>query len=198
MVFILFHKGVQMLGKGILRNTYCDNRGLDNTIAIDAGASLINCRILFKGNHNKLFIHCGTHLKNVTFWFEGNGNSIDVGGENVTMEGNVDIDACEGHSIIIGDDCMFSHGISVRTTDSHSIIDARGKRINPAKNISIGRHVWIGMDCLILKGTVIPENSIVGARSMVTSSLKATVGSLLAGSPARVIKNNVSWNRKLI
>lgn len=34
MVFILFHKGVQMLGKGILRNTYCDNRGLDNTIAI--------------------------------------------------------------------------------------------------------------------------------------------------------------------
>lgn len=47
MVFILFHKGVQMLGKGILRNTYCDNRGLDNTIAIDAGASLINCRILF-------------------------------------------------------------------------------------------------------------------------------------------------------
>jgi acetyltransferase-like isoleucine patch superfamily enzyme len=53
--------------------------------------------------------------------------------------------------------------------------------------IIIGDDVWIGKSVSILKGVKIFEKSIVGTRSVVTQScLKSSV---LAGNPARVVKN---------
>lgn len=196
-IFAICNRTLIISGKGTIKKIHCTNYGRENALCVDAGASLSDCKILFKGSGNNLVVHCGTHLKNVTFWFEGDDNRIEVG-KMVTMEGNVELDACEGCSIIIGDDCMFSHSISVRTTDSHSIVDIDGKRINPAKDIVIGNHVWVGMESIILKGSCIPDNSIVGARSMVTSSLKAKSGSLVAGSPAKLIREDIDWRREML
>lgn len=116
----------------------------------------------------------------------------------VTMGEKVELAACEGKTILIGDDCMFSHDIAFRTTDSHSIIDAHGKRQNKAKDIVIGKHVWIGLECLILKGCTIPDNCIVGAKSLVSASLEIKENSIVAGNPARVIKENINWCRDLL
>ena len=91
---------------------------------------------------------------------------------------------------------MLSHDIDIRNTDSHSILDENGKRINFASDIIIGHNVWIGIRSTILKGSRIPANSVVAAQAMVTSSLNAQEHSLIAGSPAKVIKSNISWNKK--
>lgn len=196
-MFHLCNKGVCLVGKGLIKNADCKNVGCDNCISIDAGASLCNCKFYFKGNKNHLHVKCGSHLENVTFWFEDDNNSIEIG-ESVTSEGELELAACESKSIKVGDDCMFSYGIHIRTTDSHSIIDYNGNRINLGADISIGNHVWIGAETMILKGSVIPDNCVVGAKSMVTSSLVSEDKSMIAGIPAKVLKTNINWKRERI
>ena len=197
LAFHFHNPKVILLGKGMLNNIHCECRGGGNSLHIEAGSSLNNCRIFFKGNANHVHISSGSHLSNVTFWCEGDNNRIEIG-RLVTMEGDVELDACEGKSIIIGDGCMLSHNIAFRTTDSHTIIDVNGKRINPAKDIIIGKHVWIGVDCMFLKGSTIPDNCIVGAKSLVSASLDVRENSLIAGNPARMIKENINWCRELL
>ncbi len=51
--------------------------------------------------------------------------------------------------------------------------------------IRIGNNVWLGVGVAVLKGVVIGDGAIVGARSVVTRSLEAA--SVSAGSPARPI-----------
>ena len=48
--------------------------------------------------------------------------------------------------------------------------------------------VLIGMGACILDGAVIGERSIVGAQALVTSGMVIPPGSLVLGSPARVVK----------
>lgn len=193
-LFRITSHGIVLEGKGIVKWIKCFNKGNRNNVYIEAGASLSNCRFFFKGNDNSLYISCGTHLKNVTFWFEDDNNSIKVG-QMVTSEGELELAACESTKITIGDDCMFSYGIHVRTTDSHSIYDESNHRLNPADDIAIGNHVWIGADSMVLKGSNITSGSIVGARSIVTSSIKIKGNAMIVGAPAKVIKENISWKR---
>ena len=48
-------------------------------------------------------------------------------------------------------------------------------------------NVWIGANCIIMKGVIIGEGSIIGANSVVTKDIPAY--SIAVGSPAKVIKN---------
>ena len=90
---------------------------------------------------------------------------------------------------------MFSHDVFLRTSDSHPIYDLNGTRINNAKNILLGNHVWIGMQSLILKGTIIGDNVIVAARSTVTNTSESNPNIILAGSPAKQLKHHIQWER---
>ena len=116
----------------------------------------------------------------------------------MSSEENLFLAACESKKISIGNDCMFSNKVQLRTSDSHSILDENTKRINPGNDIEIGNHVWIGTEVIVLKGATIPENCIVGARSIVTSSLNASPNSMITGMPARVVKTNINWSRERI
>lgn len=169
-------------------------RGL---LTIGKNTSLIGCRFYFKGKNNVIEIGNNVKLHNVTFWFEDDNNRIILG-DRTTIEGECQLAACEGTNIVIGKDCMFSRDIYIRTTDSHSIIDLNNNRLNKAKNIIIGNHVWIGMQCLILKGANIPDNCIVGARSLISSGLKVKSNSIIAGQPANTIKESINWCRNRI
>lgn len=53
--------------------------------------------------------------------------------------------------------------------------------------VTIGDYVWIGMNCLILKGVTIGEGAIIGAGSVVTRDVPPFC--LAAGSPARVLRS---------
>lgn len=185
----------------------CDNKvymadiqtfvnGGGNCVSIGSSSSLRGCRFYIKGNNNNITIHENCHLRGVTFWMEDDGNKIEIG-EGTTVENNVQLAACEGKSISIGRDCMFSHDIFIRTTDSHSVCDCEtAKRINHAKDIVVGNHVWIGMQSLILKGSEIGNDSIVSARSLVTSSSDHSDNVILVGSPCKKIKDKICWKRE--
>lgn len=153
--------------------------------------SVNHMQVLATGKNNRVIIHEGCKLCNLTCWMEGDGNVIEIGA-NTIIHGATQLAACDGSTINIGQNCLFSHDIYVRTTDSHSILDDSGRRINMEEDITIGNHVWIGMQSLILKGVTIPDNCIVGARSTVTKTYFES-NSIVAGSPARTIRQNISW-----
>ncbi|MGB5966193.1 MAG: hypothetical protein WBG65_11800 [Sulfurimonadaceae bacterium] len=93
---------------------------------------------------------------------------------------------------------MFAYDIDIRTGDSHSILDKRtGERVNYAKDIQIGNHVWMAVHARILKGVHIQENSVVGTGSIVTKSIDEE-SVVIAGNPAGIVKINITWDRKNI
>jgi acetyltransferase-like isoleucine patch superfamily enzyme len=93
---------------------------------------------------------------------------------------------------------MFAYDIDVRTGDSHSIISQEtGERINYAQDVCIGDHVWIAAHTILLKGSAIPDNSIVATGSVVTRPFE-TRGIILGGNPAKTIKDGITWSRQRI
>ncbi|MBC8097650.1 MAG: gamma carbonic anhydrase family protein, partial [Akkermansiaceae bacterium] len=52
----------------------------------------------------------------------------------------------------------------------------------------VGDEVLVGMGAIILDGAVIGEQSIIGARALVTQGMKIPPGSMVLGSPAKVVR----------
>lgn len=84
--------------------------------------------------------------------------------------------------IEIGRRCAISWNVT--------IIDG-GDHHRPPAPIRIEDHVWIGCNAIILRGVTIGADSIVGAGAVVTRSCPPR--SVLAGVPARVIKQAEPW-----
>ncbi len=53
---------------------------------------------------------------------------------------------------------------------------------------TVKNEVLVGMGACILDGAVIGERSIIGAQALVTGGMEIPPGSLVLGSPARVVK----------
>ena len=163
------------------------------SIVIGDNVKLENCSFHVV-SPNKITINSFCELHGVTFWMDDANNSIEIG-RYTTMVGPVQLAACEQASISIGEDCMFAHDIYVRTTDSHSIIGNSGNRINMAKDVKVGNHVWVGMQSIFLKGSTVGDNSVIAARTIVSSSTPNRQNAIIVGSPARVLRDDINWCR---
>jgi len=128
-----------------------------------------------------------------------------IGPCKITMEGNSVLHIGENvgiwevsfflrdANINVGELCMFSHNVFLRNTDSHKVISLDSNHImNPSKDISIGKHVWIGQNSTILKGVSIGDNSIIVMGSVVTKDVLAN--SIAAGNPIRIVKTGITWD----
>lgn len=176
---------------------FCDGHsisGKDNKIIFKDGVKLYKCCFTIKGNNNTIIIGNHCIISKTNFWVLGNGNKIEIG-DKTTVGRNTEFATLEGTNITIGQDCMFSHDILVRTSDSHSIVNEKGERINKSKDINIGNHCWIGLQCLILKGSSIADNSILAARSMLNKQFEEE-GCIIGGAPAKLLKQHINWDRK--
>jgi acetyltransferase-like isoleucine patch superfamily enzyme len=97
-----------------------------------------------------------------------------------------------GARLTIGENCLFSEPVHLRTSDHHSIIDlSTMEPVNFPADLQIGAHVWIGPDVTINKGVSIGDGSIIGARSLVNRPIADR--ELWVGNPARRVRENVSW-----
>jgi acetyltransferase-like isoleucine patch superfamily enzyme len=90
---------------------------------------------------------------------------------------------------------MLSSNVEIRSSDGHSILDQKtGERLNPAKNVTIGDHVWLGAGVKVMKGARLGSRSVVAAAAIVTGDVPE--GSIVVGIPARVLRNGVTWDRR--
>lgn len=171
-------------------------KGSNNRIVVSPHALVKNTLIKVIGDNNTIYIRERAFVSGAELWIEDNGCTLDIGAR--TFVGPSHLAVTEDNSkLIIGENCLLSSHINVRTGDSHSIIDiseGNNQRINPAKDIMIGNHVWIGEGAKILKGVVLGEDVIVSTGAIVTSSFENNV--LVGGVPAKVLKQSVSWDHK--
>lgn len=165
--------------------------GGNNTVVIEKGCRLYNCSFIIHGNHNLIRISEFTYANHAEFYIEDDNNEIIVD-RHTCFAGKIHLACTEGKKIKIGEDCLFSSDIVVRTGDSHSIIDEVGHRVNFGKNIEIGKHVWVGYHVLINKGVSLMDNCIVGTGAVLTKQYSEN-NVCIAGNPARIVKQKVNW-----
>jgi acetyltransferase-like isoleucine patch superfamily enzyme len=179
------NSSVSILGN--LLNTSVEVNG-NSKIIIGEGCRIRNASIIVKGNNNYVVLEEGVCFSGRIELF-GDNNLITIGKDTRINGANFIVH--NGTKVEVGSGCLFSSEIDVRTTDSHTIFNADGERINLDKNIIIGEHVWIGRMVSILKGSVIGDGSVIGSMSLVSCAIPKRV--IAAGVPAKTIKENVLW-----
>jgi acetyltransferase-like isoleucine patch superfamily enzyme len=141
------------------------------------------------------FIHIGrkNYLPKVTF---ACGEAAIFCGDNIQATCELEVNARNGGLVFFEEDDLIATRVQCHTDDMHSICDFKtGKRINKyGGRIMIGKHVWLGLEALLLGDTVLGNNSIVGARSVVKDTLPSNC--VIACIPARVVRTGITWDPK--
>lgn len=118
--------------------------------------------------------------------FSGNGKIVI--GNNVKIGKDVILYANKNGGIEIGDNTIIA-AQSYIIDSNHSI--AKGELISRQKldsqRIVIGKDVWIGADCTVVKGSSILNGAVIGAKSLVNSTIEEN--NIAFGVPARHYKN---------
>lgn len=92
----------------------------------------------------------------------------------------------DGAQIKIGSYCFIGPNCGMYTAVHPLIAEERNKGLEKAKPVIIGDNVWIGGDVTILPGVKIGENTVIGAKSVVTKDIPANV--VAVGNPCRVLR----------
>lgn len=121
------------------------------------------------------------------------GKSTIVVGHGMRFTGQPRIDSRNGGLVYVGGGGGCAPGVRLYTDDMHAIRDVKsGARVNAyGGTIFVGRHVWLGEDAILVAGASVGDDSVVGARSLVTGAIPANV--VCAGSPARVLRTGTTW-----
>lgn len=127
----------------------------------------------------------------------GHGSKISVGIGGLLTIGDVfkisaETSIIASKAVTIGDNCLFSWETLVMDTDFHDIRNINGDIINHPKEIIIGNNVWIGCRCLLLKGSNIPNNSVVAANSVISTKIEGE-NKIFGGNPVKILKSDVFW-----
>ncbi|EKO3957607.1 acyltransferase [Vibrio fluvialis] len=165
-----------------------------SSIEIERSASVRRCKIVVEGRNNKLIIEKGCQLQNLLIEVLGEDCTLIIGKDTRnTGEGKI---SCQekGTTLRIGANSLLAKGVTILTSDGHDILE-HGQRINPAKDILLEEHVWLGQDVMVLKGAKIGSGSVIGARSVVSDVIPSQ--SIAVGSPAKVIKQGITWDSAL-
>ena len=169
--------------------------GDNNSVTLGDMSTLDGVSIHINGSNNTIDFGERNFLSKCVFCIEDNHNSIKTG-EHVYIYKGTEISAIESTNVEIGNNCLFSAFILIRTGDSHLIADrTTNERINPSKDIRISEKVWIGIDSKVLKGSVIGKGCVVGSGSLITQSTPSVENAILAGIPARIVKQNITWSQ---
>lgn len=178
-----------------LKNLLCNKykiEGYSNRIIIENNVKLCNGEFIVIGDRNYISIGKDSELKNFVLRTEIKSKILI---DNNIYFGGGYIHAMDYTKIRVGEGCMFSHDIDIRSGDGHAIyFENMDLKYNKSKDIIIGKHVWVGVRVQILKGVSIEDNCIIGASSVVNKTFKES-NCIIAGYPAKIIKRNVKWKR---
>ena len=180
-------------GKQILSTYSSRIKGLDNIITngylqidlIGAG---------FSHKYDRSFIHIkGELIVNKSFQigkgcriYVGENAKIILGSGYITAQTKLLIE----NGLQIGENCAISWGCEFVDSDYH-FIDYDGRSQKDPK-IIIGNHVWVGSNVTVLKGVQIPDGCVIASGSVV-NKIFTKKNCLIAGNPAKVIKEDITW-----
>ena len=102
---------------------------------------------------------------------------------------NVNLTIMCAKEITIGNGVRIGRNVSIRDYNGvHVIINDRYTNYAP---VLIEDHCWLCSGCSIMPGVTIGKGSVIAANATVTKDVPPH--SLVAGSPAKIIKENIEW-----
>ncbi len=192
------HRKLKIKNYGSIRFATKEVSGGGNILMVGKKTLLYKVFLRVRGYNNRIIIGENCRFgKGCKLYLFGNNTELIIGdGCTFSHDDNLMVEE-DGAKIEIGKDCMFAYRIDVRTSDVHPIYDKKtGNRINKSRNVYIGNHVWVTVNCIIQKGVRIGDGAIVASNSIVTKDIPSN--SVAAGMPAKVVKDNIRWDRKLM
>lgn len=181
-------KDVHIVGNSIITI----RKGHDNQIIIGKQGKFNKLKIDINGNHNKVIIE--EHVKfSGHLLIVGEHLHIHIGAQTTAIDCYI---LARDKSVTIGKSCMISRGIEIRATDVHKVYDiASDMRLNPAhSDVVLGDHIWIAANVTVSKNVSIASGCIIAAGAFVNKPV-TTPNCMVAGSPAKIIRKNVRWER---
>jgi carbonic anhydrase/acetyltransferase-like protein (isoleucine patch superfamily) len=111
-------------------------------------------------------------LTDASVWFgcvlRGDNEWIEIG-ERTQIQDNATMHTDPGFPITIGSDCVIGHNVILH-------------------GCTVASNSLIGMGAIVLNGARIGKNCLVGAGALVTEGKEFPDGSLIVGTPARVVR----------
>ena len=148
-----------------------------------------------------LFIQKGSHIR-----FKGSARI--GGGSELLLKNNSELVLGDDFYISLnsniycfkriefGNHCTIGWNVLIMDTDWHFTFNTfTGENYPMIQAVSIGSHCWICNDVQIQKGTEIPDNVIVAAKSLCNKRYNVPQNSVIAGIPAILKKENISYVR---
>ena len=119
---------------------------------------------------------------------------IKINGDPIYISATVSFDGTDYSLIEIGDKTVISSGVRVLTHDfsvsrmlyATGRLKADEKEISISSPVKIGNNVFIGARSIIMPGTIIEDNVVVGAGSVVRGKLERN--GIYIGNPAVKIR----------
>jgi acetyltransferase-like isoleucine patch superfamily enzyme len=153
---------------------------LQPVLFVGSGAIVLGERVQFGWKRSPLFYTGYCHVEAA-----GEHARIELGDR--TEINNNSMIKSEGAGIRVGADGLFGAHVEIFDSDFHDLHPRRRHAGTPRMApIDIGENVFMGMSVKVLKGVTIGADSVIGAGSVVTTSIPA--GVIAAGNPARVIR----------
>ena len=143
---------------------------------------LLSGNIIFESPSGSVSIGDGSYIGGGTKLISINGIKI---GSHVTIAWGVTIYDHNSHSLS-HEERVHDQRRQLEDIASGNFIASKNWKVVESAPISIGNHVWIGFDAVILKDVTVGEGAIIGARAVVTKDVEPWT--VVAGNPAQVVK----------
>ena len=112
------------------------------------------------------------------------------GGKNVHLGKNVyfnfNATMVDDTHIYIGDCTMLGPNVVIATAGHPILPELREKALQYNLPVHIGKNCWLGAGVIVLPGVTIGDNTVIGAGSVVTKDIPATV--IAVGNPCKVLR----------
>lgn len=175
-------------------------RGENNVVIVEDPLHECTLDIRISGNGNRITLRKPFSVKGLSIRV---GNHVPTHASELLINDEFSIESGgnfllynSGNKLHIGSKCMFSNTITVRCGDSpHLIFDQiTGEYLDISEGVFIGDHVWVGERVYITKRANIPSECLIAACSVVTKKFTKT-NTVMAGNPAKIVRENVQWIR---
>jgi len=148
-------------------------------ISYVSGSPQRNQPILIKGNGKVCFgksvifgVMNSPNFYNGMAYIEARDKFSEViFGDDIWINNNFTV-ISEFGKISIGSKCLIGSNVTIYNSDFHNINPLQRHEKNSfAKDVQIGKNVFIGSNVIILKGVRIGNNSVIGAGAVVSESI---------------------------